>query len=234
MTDIQKLFKKLRNDKIEYPDGMFPIYGGVHRPAFFPGGKGTSDNSESLLGKDIMILGQDFGDYDGFIKSTQNEHEDFMKNATWRNIKLLFDDVGLSLDKGFYTNAIMGVRIGNQGVGKSPAFLNEPFIKYCREFFKFQVELNNPKLVIVCGKLVAQFLSGINKKLMVWEKISGFKVLDENGYQIIRNVQVTANVSTNFVLIVHPCMRIRNVKIRGYNGLHGNPAEVAMIKNALN
>ncbi len=56
MTDIEKLINGLTFTS----NTMTSVKCGIKGLAFFPGGKGTTDNTSDLSNKPIMILGQDF------------------------------------------------------------------------------------------------------------------------------------------------------------------------------
>ncbi|HEY6082996.1 MAG TPA: hypothetical protein VIU45_06025 [Chitinophagaceae bacterium] len=57
MNEIESLFSIV--DKYNYPrDTMVKIPSRISGVAFFPGGKGTIDNSNSISDKEIMVLGQ--------------------------------------------------------------------------------------------------------------------------------------------------------------------------------
>ena len=59
MTEIEYLFDELKQYQ-KYPT-MEMVTGEIKGHSFFPAGKGTFDNSETISNKKIMILGQDWG-----------------------------------------------------------------------------------------------------------------------------------------------------------------------------
>ena len=120
MTEIEKLYQEA--EMLEYPDSMIKVRGEIPRRAFFPGGKGTFDNSDQISDKSIMILGQDFDSERGFKKSLHQGEEDIQKNSTWRNLLIYLNEAGINPCICFFTNAIMGIRKGESSIGKSPAF----------------------------------------------------------------------------------------------------------------
>ncbi len=135
----------------------------------------------------------------------------------------------------FFTNAILGIRRkGNKSTGKSPAFKDSTFIKYCQRFLLKQIELQKPQIIIVLGKYVAEFLAPLNDKLKIWNKIENYEKLDNNKEQVIKDVRFTDAVTTNLVLIVHPSYRKVNVKWRKFLNFKGEPAEIEMIRYCLN
>jgi len=213
---------------------MQRIAGKIKGTAFFPGGRGTTDGSETISNKPIMVLGQDFDTVEKFNKDVEADEEDMEKNATWNNLRKLLKECDFKLNDCFFTNVILGARNNSKATGKSPAFKDKEFISYCRKFFLKQLETQKPKLILVLGKEVAMFLGQYGGKLEVWKKIINFQSVDEAGNQIIRDATFPNGITTNLVLLVHPSYRPVNVKRRRFNGLDGIDAEVEMIKTMRN
>ena len=130
---------------------------------FFPGGKGTFGNGNIISDKDIMILGQDFDCEKNLKISKENGKEDIVKNPTWRNLIKVLNELEISVDNCFFTNAIMGVREGDKGTGKSPAFKHSEFICACQKFFLYQLDIQKPKAIFVLGKFTAEFLASTSR-----------------------------------------------------------------------
>jgi len=127
----------------------------------------------------------------------------------------------------------MGVRKGNKGTGKSPAFKDDNFITECQVFFLSQLEMQKPKVIFVLGKETAQFLSELSVDLNGWKRISTFKDVDGRNQQVILNAVFENGISTNLVLLTHPSFRHLNLKNRSYKGLIGNEAEMKLAEIAL-
>ncbi len=232
MTEIELLFNKI--DKYPYPETMLKVCGEIKGRAFFPGGKGTFDNSNNISDKRIMILGQDFDCEKNFNISLVNGEEDIKKNPTWRNLlEFLNKELKISSKDCFFTNAILGIRKGDKSTGKSPAFKNKVFIKNCQEFFMYQLEIQKPMAIFVLGKYVAEFLSAISAELKSWSKIKNFKTIDKQNNQIKKNVVFNKDVRTNLVLLLHPSFRKVNLRYRSYLDFYRQQAEVEMAKAIL-
>jgi len=60
MTEIKNLINEIKQYK-NYPTTMDIATGEIPLTAFFPGGSGTFNNSETISDKKIMVLGQDWG-----------------------------------------------------------------------------------------------------------------------------------------------------------------------------
>ena len=231
MNEIKLLFEKL--DKLTYPDTMFEIRGEILRKAFFPGGKGTLDNSDTISDKNFMILGQDWGTKKWFDEDKLKGEESIIKSPTWRNIFIFLDDVKISHDDCFYTNAIMGVRREGDGTGKTPAFKDKVFIKNCQEIFLYQIEVQKPKVIFVLGLRVAEFLAETSSQLTTWSKIKSFKAIDDKGEQIKENIVFDNSIKSNLVLLMHPSCRKYNLDTREYKGETGRNAQIKMTKEIL-
>lgn len=229
MSEIKQLFDKLR--EYTYPEKtMKMVSGEISGRAFFPGGKGTFDNSDIISDKDIMILGQDFDCEKNYKKSLLNGKEDIDKNPTWKNLLAFLDEIKINRERCFFTNAILGIRKGDKGTGKSPAFKDEALMENCRKFFYFQIELQKPKAIFVLGKYTAEFLSKTSNDLESWSTIKNFKSVDEQNDQVKQNVTFYNNSKSSVVLLTHPSFRSSNIHRRSYNGKVGNEAEIAMTK----
>ncbi|MFP5042913.1 uracil-DNA glycosylase family protein [Parasediminibacterium sp. JCM 36343] len=231
MTDTANLFDKLKD--IKYPKTMIGIQGELSGRAFFPGGRGTFDNEETIADKKIMILGQDFDCEANYAKTLKIGHEDIVKSSTWRNLLSFLKDADIKHNQCFYTNAILGIRVGNKGTGKSPAFRDDGFIKECQKFFLYQVELQKPKTILVLGKHVAEFIAPISVDLGCWKRIENYNTLDQSGMQIVKNATFDNGIKSTLVLLTHPSFRTSNIHRRKYLDYSGHDAEVKMVLNTL-
>ena len=229
MTEIETLIQSLQ--KFPYPDSMKMVKGEILGRAFFPGGKGTFDLSDTISDKQIMILGQDFDCETGYAKSKNQGKENIKTNPTWRNILKFLDVIKIPHNNCFFTNAIMGVRIGNVATRQSPAFKHPDFIKDCQAFFLKQLELQKPKAIFVLGKYPAQFLAEIAEELHCWRSIKTFASIDKEEDQVQIKVTFKNEITSNLVVLVHPSLRHLNIKNRKYKDFPaGHSSEVEMAK----
>ena len=234
MTEIDLLYNQLK--KLQYPYSMQKIGGELMKGrAFFPGGKGTLDNSDMISNKRIMILGQDQDNEENYKKNIVRGGENVETGKTWQNIRLFLKTVGIDENDRFFTNAIMGVRKNGKNTGRSPAFADKEYIAQCRKFLLYQIETQKPKLILVLGLRVAEFLSDLfldNILSENWSKIPNYKQIDSQNLQVLKEVKLKNNIKTDIVLLVHPSYRI-NAKHRTYGKLTGEKAEIAMIKKLM-
>jgi uracil-DNA glycosylase len=231
MTDIEKLFAYI--DTISYPDSIKKVAGGIQGIAFFPGGKGTFDNSDILSNKSIMILGQDFDCEKNYQVSFNNRQEDTNKNPTWRNLQNLLKSIDKSPNDCFFTNAIMGVRNGEISTGKSPGFKDKKFLQDCQNLFLYQIKIQKPKAIFVLGKYTAEFLAPTSDQLSDWEKISNFVTLDKKNIQIKKDVIFNNGVKSNLIILTHPSFQHLNVHRRSFNNFIGIEAEIKMAQEII-
>ena len=133
----------------------------------------------------------------------------------------------------------MGIRKGEIGTGKSPAFKDETFIKQCQELFLKQLDIQKPKAIFVLGKYVAEFLEPLEKegntKLANWKSIKNFAEVDKDDYWKI-GVTFRNKIETNLVLLVHPSLRHANLRYRRlekFKGTNAEDIEVLMVKKFL-
>lgn len=232
MTEIELLYQEV--DKLEYPDSMIKTKGEIPGRAFFPGGKGTFDNSDQISDKSVMILGQDFDSEKGFKKSLLQGEENTQKNTTWRNLLFYLNEAGINPCNCFFTNVILGIRRGDNSTGKSPAFNDSNFIKSCQDFFLFQLALQQPKTILVLGLRVAEFLSATSTELNVWSKIENFTSIDNLSLQKIENVSFKNNVTASLVLLNHPSCRPWDLERRTYAGYKGKNAIIHLLRSTCN
>jgi len=154
---IKQLESELRFDGHPYPEGLTGFPGILPGQGFFPGGDGLRRNNPafkeapSFPAGDIMILGNDFGCLDnpaprspGFQQCLEIGFED---PPTW-NIKDTLRKAGIQGELCFFTNAYLGLRTGTKPTGESPAAKNKSFKTTCQDFFRYQVEVQKPRLIV--------------------------------------------------------------------------------------
>jgi len=232
MTDFEKLKFEL-NKVNSYPDEMQKIFAEIKGRAFFPGGRGTFQNDETIANKSIMVLGQDFDTKSKYEAAKENGEEDLEKNKTWNNLHKLLIAANIQLEVCFFTNAIMGVRaLTEEATGKSPGFKDKSFVKDCQEFFFYQLQLQKPKVILVLGLNVANFLSDTATDLSDWRNIPNFESVDNAKQQIKPNVKFNNGIVTNVALLMHPSARKYNLDARKYKDAIGIQAQAKIIHDA--
>lgn len=230
----ENLFKEMRSLVNSYPANRVcpvgrPLDGIV---AFFPGGSGLLRDHDNII-PDVMVLGQDFGTFDDFSRMSSMSRSQERKSPTWINFESLAYQVGLSLERCFFTNVIMGLRMIGKSTGLNLGLKDVNFKNQNIQFLKRQIELINPKIVIVLGAIPAQLISEISNDLRIWKDFK-FKKVDENRKAQIRIVRLKdGSQGFTCVVIVHPSFRNFHVKRRKYKNYEGNCAEVQLLKEAI-
>ncbi len=222
MSEIELLRQKLEGLKLPYElANMVEVTSkmNVSGKAFFPVGRGLwKEEDEKLLGKTVMILGQDFDNEDNIKPVLERGGEDVKINSTWRNLRAVLKKVEIPLDQCFFTNAVMGVRKENfKNTGPSSGFKNKDFLTGCRKFFIEQIKAQRPSLILVLGWYPVVFLNDISISTALSQKWSTSKsitqVLADEDLSVVQNVQFEgiANFSTTIVVLFHPSLRGVNV-----------------------
>ncbi|MFI5138916.1 MAG: uracil-DNA glycosylase family protein, partial [Sphingobacteriales bacterium] len=105
---------------------------------------------------------------------------------------------GIRLDDGRYTGTTMIKRMYDC----KPNKVKEEYEKLCNEFFKTQLDLVKPKLVVCLGHHVKNALISIGGVFEQWKPKSGsLKELYSDG----KDKYITALNGIKFIIIPHPC-----------------------------
>jgi uracil-DNA glycosylase len=165
---------------------------------FFPLGSGIfSEQSEiekaEIKKCEIMVLGNDFGTIKYLNKKCINEKEE-KTNPTISNLLQLEMDESTT----FYTNLFLGLRKGEVMVGIKK--LETEYLNFCMNFFRIQLELIKPNIVICLGNEVKKAIvkysndfSAISKRTMT----ELYADENKNDFIIIVN-------GIKFIFIPHP------------------------------
>ncbi|WP_439697610.1 hypothetical protein ACFGVS_04335 [Mucilaginibacter sp. AW1-7] len=225
---ISTLFEEL--DALSVQDGIDDIFeksGMSNRYkelnfGFFPLGSGiltkencTIDKAE-VKERRAMILGNDFGTI-SYVDNLNNKCE--TNSPTIRNLT----NTGLDLENSFFTNFYMGLR-DNIRYPKTTMIYRQEAIKkeykaLCSKFFKTQMKLINPSIVICLGQEVKKALidSELKNSFTGWKPKSGSiaKLYSDNNHStILKNEELAMDCT--FIIIPHPC------DIRNFNGKYQN------------
>ncbi len=228
---IQQLFDELKTitENKEYvfeESGVVNCYEKM-KYGFFPLGLGVlnktitikSDPKEIEIYKEgIMVLGNDFGTV-GYVKSVKNYSEGFgeTESQTITNMYKFLPDVftnktfftnfylGVRLDDGPYCGTTMTKRIYNGKVNK----LRNCYKNLCNEFFKVQLELIKPRIVICLGHEVKNALIDSGIPFHQWKPKTGSleKIYLKNGTEYIIGLN-----GIKFIIIPHPSYPVNLLK----------------------
>ena len=107
-----------------------------------------------------------------------------------------------------------------------PGRHDDAFVERCFHFFKRQMEVARPKLILILGLKPVQVLSKHVFHIDVPETLHACEGIDAAVRLAHGDVRIAA--------ITQPSMYNRNVGGRRYAGLTGKDAEIAMVKAAIN
>ena len=197
----------LRRGKIfACPDGYCAIKG----QSFFPGGRGHV--GETLPFGGVMYLGNYFDKIDGYVQSVRRGHEE---NLTWRKIRAGVFSI-LSEDRIWFTNYFMGVSESDTNVGELER--TSGFSDYeedCWNFFRLQVSLQRPAVIVALGKNVVRPLGASNRL-----NIQDWAINEKDSYgplrMILHDVAFQLNgreTKTKSVAAYHPSYGRDNAKL---------------------
>lgn len=232
----EMLFEKMKKTIKNYPILLVPITNKrLKGTAFFPAGDGVyKEKNESIKNYyQIMVVGQDYDNEDNYekVQKLPNQSELDNKNTTWRNlIKILGKDI---VKQCFFTNAIMGLRVGNtKNTGVSVAFKkgNEQFLNENISFFKEQVRVMQPEIIICFGAQIPRFIGKcFPDKFPDLNKIKSFKQLDYSDFKD-QNKLFFDEKSIKIIFITHPSLYYVNASKR----LGGIEFERKLIEDVVN
>ena len=226
----EKMWHEYIRFEFTYPDNkILPISKKVDGTAFFPGGEGIWENSNEEI--DVLVLGQDFGTKAYYDKILADETVKDTDCPTWINMLTLFNKVGIKTERCFFSNVFMGVRVEDNMIGplirKTPEY--DDYRTQSIDFLKKQIQIINPKVIIVLGKEPARMLMNA-LPLKYWysmKKISDITTIAKVEYLGAEHLCVA---------LCHPSMRNFNKRFRKYKEWNnGNcpDVEIKMLEDLL-
>jgi uracil-DNA glycosylase len=225
ITTPQELFEAAKK-QIPYPEH----HKMVHMPTlktigFFPGGTGLWGGNGNLVDKDVLILGQDFGNqatYEAFEAKEDDKtarSEDPNTNATWRNLLKLLKDLGIDPDRCFFSNVFMGLRSGNAQATGEYLKPRDAFYEENLAFLKTQVETIRPSMILLLGKQpVLALLTAFPGALHAWEGFNSMKDLLTDRGPIVEAKILGKKVIV--AAVIHPSLSTAN-RPKLFNGNSG-------------
>ncbi len=226
-----------------YPTDVCAVPQPLPYSAFFPGGAGV------ILGEDgskppfpfgqVMIVGHNFYNLAGFEKMQMRQARD-AGTPTWRNLTATLKRADIALESCFFTNAYQGLMETTSSMGAFPGARDADFVERCRAFFRVQLSVCQPRLVLTLGVHVPPFLAPLSDDLGAkWrgeKKPLTFAQIDENGGGLIQTGVRDAEGKERkltFVAMTHPAQQWPNVRRRRYGNLESLEAEEALLRAGL-
>lgn len=173
---------------------------------FFPLGSGILTDQSSIAEAEIleggtMVLGHDFGTVSYVRDRCKNKREN--NSRTIKNLQ----GIGLQPEHTFFTNFYLGLRDDTLHPKMEMTTLvvkrTEAYTNFCFDFFKTQLEMINPKLVVCIGKEVGLVLPGLFAGLTKSGSLLSLFANDSKAeYLVTTNDAVYGN--RKYLLIPHP------------------------------
>lgn len=222
MKHSEALFNKLNEIvKAKLPEIVPVPAKRLKGTAFFPAGDGVykEGNWKPRESYPIMVVGQDYDNEKNFgiVLKSKTQSEVSNSNKTWINLKRLLGEEILS--KCFFTNAIMGLRFeDSKNTGVSKAFARgdnyETFLKENFTFFKDQLSIMRPELVICLGAQLPRFIGGcFPEQFPDLIRVRSFKDLDALPEKSRYTLKYRGGEAT-LIFITHPALYDANVTRR--------------------
>jgi len=198
--DFEKSGMINRFNEMKY--GFFPLGLGVLTENITMGSKATEIEIEE---GGVMVLGNDFGTVT-YVNDVITDSDGFgeIKGTTVRNMKTHIPE--LFTNKTFFTNFYLGVRTNKDAkMMVKIEELSDGYKTLCYDFFRMQLDLVKPKLVVCLGHHVKNALISSGGSFKDWRSKSGsIKELywDGQNKYIIENKELNG---IKFIIIPHPC-----------------------------
>ncbi len=209
-----------------FPEGVVKVPQAIQGTAFFPGGYGVwlEENLRPPfpVGQ-IMVVGQDFNSVAAYDRARKAKTE-VKISRTWRALIGILDASGISRDRCFFTNIYMGLREEEKETGRFPGAKDKEFVHRCVEFFKLQLEVARPKLILTLGleplRVLAANLFHFAAPKTLTECVEIYSASLEHG-------------DATVVALTHPSFYDVNVRTRRFGKFAEKQAERAMIAEGL-
>ena len=179
------------HDQLEaYPSGVIRISERIKGKAFFPGGYGLWNTQPGkplpqMSVGGVMIIGHNFDSEAGFNRSLSHAGEN-LKGSTWRNLLAFLKQVEILPEWCFFTNAYVGLQLGNRALGPFPGERDPEFVCWCQNFLLEQIKLMQPQLILTLGAYVPSFMAPLSPELrQVWSGVNRLTRLDEQETSLV-------------------------------------------------
>ena len=149
----EELWQQMSKAVSPFPEGVVDVPEPIPGTAFFPGGYGLwlEENVRPPFPTgQIMVVGQDFNSEKAY-KKARDAGTEVNLSSTWDILKKILPASGVSLEDCFFTNLYMGLREGGPEAGRFPGARDKDFVERCIKFFKHQLEVARPKLILTLG-----------------------------------------------------------------------------------
>jgi hypothetical protein len=222
---MSELFRAMKRIVTTYPSGAnpdgsewgvqpiqepFPYLKGT---AFFPGGYGVWRADPTMLAPSIPVGGTLFvgHNFDGTESKAKSDNRagriDELDSETWQGMFTILGDLRLKLeyDRCFFTNALMGERIGEASgavrVGRGVD--GRRYLRQCEAFLRLQIRWTKPRVLVVLGAHTIDRFRAISRDLhTAWRGLGSLVKIDAAAASII-GTTIDRHYCT-VVIIPHP------------------------------
>ena len=180
-----------------------------------------------------IIVGHNFDSEAGFQRSYHHAGES-LKSATWRNLLAFLEQVGISPEQCFFTNAYVGLKAGAALWAHFPA--HEITIS-CAGVGTSSSSSSGSSNHGSSSRWVSMCLGSwppFPELQIAWSDATRFRTLDERGVALVYPSTFSGVLRPAVVVaLTHPAYRKLNVTSRRYGNLQGDAAEQALVRDAL-
>lgn len=199
--------------------------------AFFPAGAGLVPPGRPLPADPVMLVAHVF-DAPSFAYAlgAGGGSERTQSNRTWVGLRALLEGAGLSPERCFFTNALVGVKVGRPC---GPVAAGPEYRRQCTAFLREQILGVRPLVIVTLGAHAMTMLRAADRDLAArWRDYETLAALDraEPPAYAQRDVRFGAHLVRRVVALGHTCSWASR---RTYRGLRGARADAALLREVL-
>jgi uracil-DNA glycosylase family 4 len=214
-----------------FPTGMRGINppNPIEGRGFFPVASGSFDNPSLTepLKRSVMFVGQDWG-CEADLESIKKDKDADIQSGTGRNLHRLIKESRLPINECFFTNALFGLRKGNNNLGQSPGWESKEFVNRCTEALRLQIKVIRPRAVICLGRQAPKILAQIFSECEPWVNAKSFGEIDQAGQAFV-TIGGQSETVRILSILVHPAFRHIHVRRRCFRNAEGSMAELELL-----
>ena len=199
--------------------------------AFFPAGAGLAPPGRHLPADAVMIVAHVFDAPSfAYALSAGGGSERTEGNRTWAGLRVLLERAGLSLERCFLTNALVGVKVGRPC---GPVAGGPEYRRQCAAFLREQILAVLPSVIVTLGAPAMVMLKAADDDLAArWRDYKTLAQLDrsEPPAYTAYDVRFGVHMVRRVVALGHTCSWASR---RVYRGERGARADAALLRDVL-
>lgn len=217
-----------------YPPGVVPVPATLRGTAFFSAAAGlVIDDPDCPLPAfpfgGVMFVGHNLDCEAAFLRrlaSGQAHGGSERVMLTWRNVYRLLGAAGMDARECFFTNAYVGLKVGEDPTGRFPGSGDPDFRAWCRRFLEEQVEVMRPRAIATLGSDARRFMATMAPELIGWSATRNPPPTVVGVTMAGHHISVTA--------LLHPSGYRGSLGRRAYRQRVGLAAEALLLREATN